>query len=80
MATLAPSVKWTRPSAKLLDHLRETGQAENTIVVYTSDHGDYATEHGIMEKGARNMQRCNHPRAPDLVGAGADPRRRQHRR
>ena len=26
------------------------GQAENTIVVYTSDHGDYATEHGIMEK------------------------------
>ena len=35
---------------RLLDFLRETGQAENTIVVYTSDHGDYATEHGIMEK------------------------------
>ena len=34
----------------LLDYLRETGSAENTIVVYTSDHGDYATEHGIMEK------------------------------
>ncbi|MDE2775293.1 MAG: sulfatase-like hydrolase/transferase [Chloroflexota bacterium] len=34
----------------LLDFLRKTGQAENTIVVYTSDHGDYATEHGIMEK------------------------------
>ena len=35
---------------QLLDYLRETGQAENTIVVYSSDHGDYATEHGIMEK------------------------------
>ena len=35
---------------QLLDHLRENGQAENTIVVYTSDHGDYAAEHGIMEK------------------------------
>ena len=35
---------------RLLDHLRAAGLAENTIVVYTSDHGDYATEHGIMEK------------------------------
>ena len=35
---------------QLLDYLREHGLAENTIVVYTSDHGDYATEHGIMEK------------------------------
>ncbi len=35
---------------KLLDYLRASGQAENTIVVYTSDHGDYAAEHGIMEK------------------------------
>lgn len=34
----------------LLDYLRESGLAENTIVVYTSDHGDYACEHGIMEK------------------------------
>ncbi len=35
---------------KLLDYLRKTGLVEDTIVVYTSDHGDYATEHGIMEK------------------------------
>ena len=35
---------------KLLDHLRASGLAGNTIVVYTSDHGDYAAEHGIMEK------------------------------
>ena len=35
---------------KLLDHLRSSGMAQNTIVVYTADHGDYVTEHGIMEK------------------------------
>lgn len=34
----------------MLEWLRENGLAENTIVVYGADHGDYATEHGIMEK------------------------------
>jgi arylsulfatase len=34
----------------MLDFLRENGLAENTIVVYGADHGDYACEHGIMEK------------------------------
>jgi arylsulfatase A-like enzyme len=35
----------------LLDALEKTGQAENTIVVYTSDHGDYAGAHGLWAKG-----------------------------
>ena len=35
---------------RILDFLRHAGLAEDTIVVYTSDHGDYAAEHGIMEK------------------------------
>ncbi len=34
----------------LLEHLRRRGAAESTIVVYASDHGDYAAEHSIMEK------------------------------
>ena len=34
----------------LLDWLRERGLEEDTIVIYASDHGDYACEHGIMEK------------------------------
>ena len=34
----------------MLDFLRDSGLAENTIVVYGADHGDYACEHGIMEK------------------------------
>lgn len=36
---------------ELLDALERTGQAENTIVVYTSDHGDYAGAHGLWAKG-----------------------------
>ncbi len=34
----------------LMDFLRTSGLAEDTIVVYLADHGDYATEHGVMEK------------------------------
>lgn len=34
----------------MLDYVRQAGLAEDTIVVYGSDHGDYACEHGIMEK------------------------------
>lgn len=35
---------------KLLAFVRENGLSDNTIVIYSSDHGDYACEHGIMEK------------------------------
>jgi len=35
---------------ELLAFLDEAGLADDTIVVYTSDHGDYACEHGIIEK------------------------------
>lgn len=35
---------------QMLDWLDEAGLADDTIVVYTSDHGDYACEHDIMEK------------------------------
>ena len=34
----------------LLHVLEETGQLENTIVLYTSDHGDFAGHHGMAEK------------------------------
>lgn len=36
---------------ELLDALNKSGQADNTIVVYVSDHGDYAGAHGIWAKG-----------------------------
>ncbi len=36
---------------KILDALRTTGMLENTIVVFTSDHGDMCGEHGLVNKG-----------------------------
>jgi arylsulfatase A-like enzyme len=36
---------------RLLDTLQETNQLENTIVVFCSDHGDFAGEHQMMAKG-----------------------------
>lgn len=36
---------------EILDALEKTGQAENTIVLYTSDHGDYHAAHGLWMKG-----------------------------
>ena len=35
---------------QMVDWLEANGVAEDTIVIYTADHGHYACEHGIMEK------------------------------
>ena len=36
---------------ELLDALEATGEIDNTIVIYTSDHGDYCGDHGLYCKG-----------------------------
>ena len=36
---------------QLLAALDATGQRDNTLVLYTSDHGDYCGEHGLFAKG-----------------------------
>lgn len=35
---------------QLIDHLETRGLAENTIIIYGSDHGAYSTTHGVPEK------------------------------
>lgn len=35
---------------KILNKLEETGQAENTIVVFTADHGEMMGSHGLLQK------------------------------
>jgi uncharacterized sulfatase len=37
---------------QIVDHLDELGLAENTLVVFTSDHGHYFGQHGLIAKGA----------------------------
>jgi arylsulfatase A-like enzyme len=36
----------------ILDALRRLGLADDTVVVYSADHGDFAGEHGLVEKAA----------------------------
>ena len=38
---------------RLLDCLDSTGQRDNTIVVFTSDHGESLGDHGLLLKGCR---------------------------
>ncbi|WP_067515759.1 sulfatase-like hydrolase/transferase [Endozoicomonas ascidiicola] len=39
-----------RNFGRLMEALEATGQADNTIVVYSSDHGDMMGSHGLMAK------------------------------
>ena len=39
--------------ARLLAALDETGQLENTAIIFTSDHGESLGDHGLLEKGCR---------------------------
>ncbi len=60
--------------AKILKRLDELGLAKNTVVVFTSDHGDLMGDHQLMLKGNYAYQRTD-PRAVHLGGAGRRPRR-----
>jgi len=39
--------------ASMLNCLDETGQRENTVVIFTSDHGETLGDHGLIAKGCR---------------------------
>lgn len=59
----------------LLDYLEKSGKAENTIVVYTSDHGAYSGTYGIPEKapGICSEAVCRVPmiwRGPGITSQG----------
>jgi arylsulfatase len=38
---------------RMLDALERTGQRENTIIIFTSDHGEALGDHGLLQKGCR---------------------------
>jgi arylsulfatase A-like enzyme len=43
---------------RILDALDKTGQAENTLVVYTTDHGDMVGAHRMWSKGWMPYEEC----------------------
>lgn len=46
---------------RLLDHLDATGQADSTMIVLTSDHGDYLGDHWMGEKDLFHEQSVKVP-------------------
>ncbi len=44
-----------REVGKIIDELKVTGQLENTLIVYTGDHGLNTGHHGFWEKGHSTM-------------------------
>ena len=75
---------------KLLNKLDDLGLADNTVVIYLSDHGLTLGEHGIIGKSRRVPERPIHHvpymiRDPERQAGGRDervlrldPRRRAH--
>ncbi|WP_420458210.1 sulfatase [Neolewinella sp.] len=59
---------------RVLDYLDESGLAENTIVIYTSDQGFYLGEHGWYDKRFMYEESHRTPlmiRYPSLIEAGS---------
>ena len=53
---------------KLLDALENKGLLDNTIVIYTSDHGDYVGSHGLWAKGLPCFREAYH--VTSVIGYG----------
>lgn len=45
---------------RVLDTLDASGLADDTIVIFTSDHGDMFGDHGMMLKGGMHYEGCIH--------------------
>ena len=59
----------------LLDELEELGMMDDTIIVYTADHGELGGAHGISGKGATAYREQNH--VPFIVAHPAFPGNRR---
>lgn len=46
---------------RLFEHLESTGLADNTVIVFSSDHGDMAGCHGLFEKQVFYEMACHVP-------------------
>lgn len=51
---------------RVLDYVRDAGLADNTLIVFSADHGDYLGDHGMLQKGFFHEPSVNVP----LIFAG----------
>ncbi|MDQ2764160.1 MAG: sulfatase-like hydrolase/transferase, partial [Pseudomonadota bacterium] len=63
--------------ARIVEHLKRAGEWDNTIGVFTSDHGDMMGAHGLMDKGhllhyEQDLRVPMFVRHPDIPAARTD--------
>lgn len=61
---------------QLLDTLKETGQLDNTMIVFTGDNGLFYSEHRLVDKRPAYEESIRVPllmRYPQLIAAGSEP-------
>ncbi len=61
---------------RLMEFLDEAGLSENTLVIFTSDHGELAGSHGKYRKGEPETESLQVPllmRLPNRIQAGIEP-------
>jgi len=54
--------------AKIIGALKETGQYDNTIIIFTSEHGEMAGDHGMLEKRSLYEEAARVPLLMKLSG------------
>ncbi len=59
---------------RLIEHLESQGLMDDTILIFTSDHGDYAGDYGLQRKGVE-MPECLVHVPLIIAGPGVEPMR-----
>ena len=68
-----------RQVGKMVAALRESGQWDNTIIVFTSEHGEMAGDHGMLEKRSMYEEASRVPLIMRIPGSSPDADDGEHR-
>jgi len=58
---------------RLMQFLEAKGRLDDTLIVFTSDHGDYMGDHWLGEKDGKRRSRREHRSCPDLCRGPGRP-------